>query len=248
MALRHAEEPERRLTPEEARAFLQVHAEREAADAPTVDDMAETLGLAPDEARAILAEARARAVVAPAVQTRPHNARLGLLLALAIGLIVLGLQVGVANSPPTQVAAPMPAAVPTPPAAVTPEIASLDYFGLDAWADGAHMGQTANSATFGQPFPRLSASDAQTLRTALVGRLVDQLDLQDEADPRWRTAERLTVGITGPDARMITVEVPLPPGTLPLTHDPDRRQRLSATLAPLLEAAWPQIFHPAPNG
>ena len=64
MALRFSEEPVHRLSPREARQFLQVHAEREAAstmpDAPTVHDLAEALGITSDEACSILREARAR--------------------------------------------------------------------------------------------------------------------------------------------------------------------------------------------
>ena len=69
MALRHVSVPEERLSPEEARTFLRVHAEREAggADGPRLEDLAEALHLPVEEARAILREARSRVATVPIV-------------------------------------------------------------------------------------------------------------------------------------------------------------------------------------
>ena len=248
MNLRHDDEP---LNPEEARAFLQVHAEREARatanpEGPRIGDLAESLHIPHDEALAILREARGPVAVAPkANDRRPFVA-----VALAVGLLVVVLGATLTR----QNAAPLQSAVAAPPAAQTGVLPAdvPEGFDLSIQAGRTDAEASGPAPKFGTDYRTLSPSDAAVLRTRLVTATLGLMQstegsLHPGNVAEWMRAKELFVRLRVIGGEWTLVKVPLRPFTLPLNGNPGGRDELRRTLTALYEAGWAGVVQAAPR-
>ena len=260
MSLRHAEEPERRLTPEEARAFLRVHAEREAArsrdDAPTAADIAEALRLSPEETQSILREARARAYSVGSSSRRGLRPRLLWATAAAL-LLALALRVSAANRAAETVIVEGPVHTRPVRRAVllgpTEEFAPSPHSVSSAMVEAPPAGfqveiDTPNGRLASEANPRSEAAPSllhdpawAALQQEGIARVAEQM-LADGTDERGLMGlPSVSVDVRVQGGGRTRLVVPAPAFTPPLRNDPEARARFSAALRGVLAAAWPEI-------
>ena len=256
MALRFSEEPFHRLSPREAQEFLRVHAEREAkataADAPTVEDLAETLGITPEEARSILQEARAR--TAPP-KTKPRTAsqqeaRVATII-LACALVVAGSFFIVAPRPrsvsapstlPAENLSPVaPARItglvsphPAPRLEFTPPVlssASLPLgFHIRIDSPILRIDTGAPTLTEDIDYRRFGPSEAYGVQRRLVGTCLDLIRSAPSGTLRGAGELSLSIMLEGKWTKLV----------VPLGSDA-QSEETKAALTRTIAAAWPQI-------
>lgn len=247
MALRHLGREPHPLNPEEARTFLRIHAERESArhlaDAPSVEDLAETLDLSPEEAWAILREVRTRPVAVPSYA---WLTRTGLAALVLLPLVMLALLA-------TMRSAEAGASVPTPPAPVwappVPVAPPAPSFGVPAGFQVEVRAATFDAVSVGPadglaPDPRdLSHVEGAGLRERLVTAIVGMVDAAPKGGGTGFES-RLTVRVGRTGTRPTSLEIPMEPYGFEPARDFRVREGLRAALSPLLAAAWPEIVGP----
>lgn len=249
MNLHHTEEEAARLTPEEARAFLQVHAEREAKaseptpDVPTIEDLAESLHLPLEEAKAILREARARVAATPPPAVRQERAMpLAVILGAATITFILGLRLLAANSVP-----PALQAAPAMMAPVSYSAGPPNGFKIEIETpSGMTIDQEGEPAKFGTDYRRLDEAGAAALRTRLVDATLRMLDGAEDS-AALREARSLAVRLRVSSGQPVTLRVPLKPFTLPLAGNPGGRESLRSSLETTLAAGWPKVIEAMPQ-
>lgn len=256
MNLRHDDEP---LSPEEARAFLQVHAEREAhaskglPDGPRLADLAASLRLPLDEARSILDEARSR--VRPRPRGIDRTVLLGALLGIAMVIIVI---VGVAWPSPKpslaatgartpvalqQIAVQAPSAI----TAGTEPVLVPDGFEIAIRVPDARVGASGSPLTPGTNPRGWSDSEAGAVRERLVEASLAMVNNALENSGPWMRAQELSVDLRVAGGGWTLVKVPLRPFTLPLEGNPQGREELRRTLRVLYEAGWGDVLRATPQ-
>lgn len=250
MNLRHDDEP---LSPEEARAFLQVHAEREArgTQGTRVADLAESLNLSPDETRSILAEAKARA------GKRPSFVLLACGLALIAGLLLVAQMLLALNRSPGAVAAAPSTTVPlmgvasaTPSPALktgTVPVEVPEGFEIAIRVPGAETTASGPPAKSGTDVRTLDAGETMRVRDQLVEATLAMMENALRDSEAWMRAQELSVYLRVAGGGWTLVRVPLKPFTLPLQGNPGGRASLRATLGALYEAGWSDVVRASPR-
>ena len=257
MSLRTTSDESPRLTPEEARAFLQIHAEREegrhevAPDAPTVESMAELLHLSPEETRSILAEARSRATV-PVVEPKRTVRREGLWAAGALGMALLLAGISLVSfrtapaAPQIAIAAEAPVVQAIKVAEAAPALGPPDGWQIDIEAAGYNVSRSGEPATFGTDFRRLSAPETVALRQRLVDATLDVLKEVKPGSP-WAEARTISVGYRVIGGQWTRLIVPVKPFTLPFAGNPEGRADLRKMLDRTIDAGWDSIMKAVPQ-
>ncbi len=260
MSLRYREEPEERLSPEEAQAFLRVHAEFEAdaQEGPRIEDLAESLQIPVEEARRILQEARRRSTAAVPLRRRRRNAPYGVVTAGVATLASLALlSFRLSTTPGLKrpvILASAPAAIIAPPAAMTASPLPMsapspvpDGFSIDVVSpSGSTFEMDGNPARLGTDYRNLNDADAASLRGRLADAVLTMLRDAPRDDLTWRDSRNLTVGLRiGGDAVRFTV--PLEPFTLPLEGNESGRESLRQTLEKVFAAGWPSVVRSMPR-
>ena len=250
--MRHEAEGEA-LNPETTRAFLRVHAEREARaqapppDAPTVADLAESLGMPLEEAEAILREARARvAAVAPKAKRRVNP--VALLGGVAVGIVLLGSSLVLTAAPAD------PSTIQLPEVASPVYATKLDTTplanGFEISVAGGNMETTEPGTTppFGYEtsYRALSPETAQMVREEVAERVV-KLVGDPETVGHLQNAGSLKVVLKVAGGKPTTLRVPIPAYSLPFEGNPGAREALKASLVRTMEAGWPAIVDATPQ-
>ena len=272
--MRHEAEGEA-LNPETTRAFLRVHAEREARaqapppDAPTVADLAESLGMPLEEAQSILREARARVAGESVVDEQAYEAggsmvrrsRTIALTFVGLGVLILGtllLRPRTVPAPswasetiplvtPAQMATPDPFMTPYAPGAAVTNVDRLAN-GFEISVAGGNMETTEPGTTppFGTSYRALSPETAQMVREEVAERVV-KLVGDPETVGHLQNAGSLKVVLKVAGGKPTTLRVPIPAYSLPFEGNPGAREALKASLVRTMEAGWPAIVDATPQ-
>ena len=272
--MRHEEEGEA-LNPETTRAFLRVHAEREARaqapppDAPTVADLAESLGMPLEEARSILREARSRVVgeaaVAGETEAVGQNPTVGgRTLAwtfLGAGVLLLGTLLTSFRTAPAPSSAsetiPLvtPAQMATPDPFMTPYAPGAAVTNVDRLANGFEISVASDTTTvtepgtppgYGTSYRKAEFASAWAVRERLAQRIVDLVKRSD-AEGVFVNARVLNVGLRVGGGKTTTLRVPVPPYAFPLTGNAGAEEALRRSVEDALEAGWPAIVDATPQ-
>ena len=251
MSLRYGEEEEP-LSAETTRAFLQVHAEREARvqatppDAPTVADLAESLHLSREETEAILREARARVARTskPVARSRPsYRLAVAAGSVLLAGLLLLSLgtvQRNLTVAPPMSVMA-------SPPTMVDPGTALANGFEIRlTFGNAGESTQEGLPPKFGTSYRNLSFETAAAVRGRLVERILNIATAVDLGRSPSGVGS-LTVRLRVAGGKETSILVPVPPYTFPLAGNPGAREALQESVAKVLDAAWPAVVEATPQ-
>ena len=272
--MRHEEEGEA-LNPETTRAFLRIHAEREARaqapppDAPTVADLAESLGMPLEEARSILREARARVAAESAVAGEAHEAggstvrgsRTLSWTFLGAGVLLFGTLLMSVRTVPAPSSAyetnplVVPAQMAPPDPFMTPDSSGMTVTNVDRLANGFEISVASDTTTvtlpgtppgYGTSYRKAEYASAWAVRERLAQRIVDLVKRSD-AEGVFVNARVLNVGLRVGGGKTTTLRVPVPPYAFPLTGNDGAEAGLLRSVERTIEVGWDAIVDATPQ-